>query len=147
MRMNILQLLLVSMGVLLLSCNRDASKHQDPRMSLENKWQLVSIMGTALDPDNPGEMLERVTLEIKVAEMEYLGSDGCNNYFGGIMEMEKEKLSFGIAAGTRKMCMDMEVADQFNLKLPLVNFYKIKSQKLLLFDEKHKKLMEFEVLN
>lgn len=142
--MNILQLVLVSMGVLLLSCNRDASKHQDPRMLLENKWQLVSINGTALDPDNPGETLERVTLEIKVAELEYLGSDGCNNYFGGIKEMDEKKLSFGIAAGTRKMCMDMEVADQFNRTLPLVNFYKIKSQTLLLFDENDKKVMELE---
>jgi len=52
-------------------------------------------------------------MEIKLADMQYTGTDGCNRFMGGITELNEESICFGMAAGTRKMRMDMMIPDQF----------------------------------
>ena len=92
-------------------------------------------------PENDGIDIPR--LEIVASEMKYTGSDGCNNFMGGLVVLDDEHLKFGIAAGTRKMCMEMKIPDQFNERLPLVNSYLIKKQVLYLLNADGEQVMQF----
>jgi heat shock protein HslJ len=70
-----------------------------------------------------------------------MGNDACNQYNGGIIELDDQTIRFGIAAGTRMMCMDMRIPDLFNASLPKVNTWEIKENKLKLFDANGKEVM------
>lgn len=117
-------------------------KERDKRLVLNDIWVLESLNGKTIKHGADSEYLERPRLEIRVGEMKYNGTDGCNNYFGGIIELNESTLRFGIGAGTRKMCPDMELADEFNRTLPEVISYKVENLKLQLFDEDGKELMQ-----
>jgi len=119
-------------------------KEKDARLVLHDIWVLESLNNKAIDPGTDQEHLERPRLEIQVGEMKYYGTDGCNNYFGGIIELGESVLRFGIGAGTRKICPDMEVADEYNRTLPEVKSYKVKDLKLQLFDASGKAVMQFQ---
>ena len=80
-------------------------------------------------------------IEINVGEMRYMGNDGCNNFNGGIIELDESIIRFGISAATRMMCMDMEIPDLFNTSLPEVLNWEIKENKLYLRDADGKEVM------
>lgn len=140
------QLTLAITLVLLISCNRDASRHKNQTMLLNETWQLVSIQGEALNIDSEKDGLEFPNLAFDVVEMKYHGSDGCNRIFGGITELDEKHLKFGIGAGTRRMCLEMDIPDQFNKILSTVFFYKLKGQTLLLLNEDGDRVMVLEKL-
>lgn len=123
---------------------RVLDKKKDPRLVLHHKWMLESLNGKTIARAADPEYLERPSLEIHVGEMRYSGTDGCNTYFGGIVELSEDILRLGIGAGTRKMCPDMEVPDEFNRTLPQVTSYKVKDLKLQLYDEEGKEVMQFQ---
>ncbi|MEN8158208.1 MAG: DUF4377 domain-containing protein [Bacteroidota bacterium] len=119
-------------------------REQDTRLLLHDIWVVESIGGENLTPD-PGE--ERVSLprlEINVGEMRYHGNDGCNNFFGEIIELGETAFRLGIAAGTRKMCPQMEIPGQFNRAVPGVASYKVEEMKLMLFDEEGLEVMRLK---
>lgn len=99
----------------------------------------VNEQELSIDPEKDG--LEIPRLEILAEEMKYTGSDGCNQFMGGLTELDENKLKFGIAAGTRRMCMEMTIPDLINLSLPLVNSYEIKGDVLRLFETNGNELM------
>jgi heat shock protein HslJ len=70
-----------------------------------------------------------------------MGSDACNNFNGGIIELDDSTIRFGIAAGTRMMCMDMEIPDLFNATLPEVLSWKINENMLKFHDADGKEVM------
>ena len=126
-------LIIILAGVFLIACSGTASKQSNQAEILNDTWVLVSIGGEEIhiDPENDG--IETPRLEIIASEMKYTGSDGCNNFMGGLVVLDDEHLKFGIAAGTRRMCMEMKIPDQFNQSLTLVNSYKITRQVLHLY--------------
>ncbi|ACS79096.1 META domain-containing protein [Maridesulfovibrio salexigens] len=75
-------------------------------------------------------------LEINIAKMKVMGTDGCNYINGGIITLTNSELVFSPVAGTKKMCFDMTVPDKFNAILSQVRSYKIAELKLTLFDGK-----------
>jgi heat shock protein HslJ len=119
-------------------------KEKDNRLVLNDIWVLEILNGKVIKAGANTELSERPRLEIHVGEMKYDGTDGCNNYFGGIIELGEARLRFGIGAGTRRMCPDMQVADEFNRTLPLVNSYQVKDLKLQLFDADGNEVMQFQ---
>jgi len=119
-------------------------KEKDVRLVLNDIWVLESLNNKVFDPGTDQDHLERPRLEIQVGEMKYIGTDGCNNYFGGIIELDERVLRFGIGAGTRRMCPDMEIADEYNRTLPEVNSYKVMDLKLHLYDASGKEVMQFQ---
>jgi len=120
------------------------SREKDERLVLNDLWVLESLKGKVISQGANEEHFKRPSLEIHVGEMKYNGTDGCNNYFGGIIELGESTLRFGIGAGTRMMCPDMEVPDEFNRTLPEVNSYKVKDLKLHLFDADGTEVMQFQ---
>ena len=134
-------LFLISVSLILISCNTPAQKETDQRPLLNDSWLLVSINGTVISIDSEKDGVETPGLEISVSEMKYTGTDGCNRMMGSLTELDEEVLKFGIAAGTRRMCMEMAIPDEFNRCLPLVNTYKIKDQTLHLFNENGEEIL------
>lgn len=128
---------------ILLSCSGgDKTDQQDRELKVNDSWIPIVINQESLLADTDG--LSLPTLEINVAEMLYSGSDGCNNFNGGIVELDKKIIRFGVAAGTRMMCMDMNIPDLFNRTLPEVMTWEIKKEKLHLFDADGNELMQLK---
>lgn len=119
-------------------------KEKDKRLVLNDIWVLERLNEEVLKTGADTELSERPRLEIHVGEMKYNGTDGCNNYFGGIIEISEVTLRFGIGAGTRRMCPDMQIADAYNRTLADVGRYKVEGQKLLLFDADGAEVMQFQ---
>ena len=150
------QLLLIAVCIFLVSCSGDrtknADKHismvleekQDKKILLNDIWIATSIGGTAININPETDGIEAPMMEIKLADMQYTGTDGCNRFMGGITELDEESIHFGIATGTRKMCMDMMIPDQFNKALPLVASYKQEDLILTLFNEEGEELIQFK---
>lgn len=119
-------------------------KRPDLRVRLHDIWIVSSLEGKEIKPGTDGLLPELPRLEIRVDEMKYYGNDGCNNLTGGIIELDDSTLKFGVAAGTRKMCRNMQIPDQFNPILQEVASYKINNRKLFLYDIKGEELMQLQ---
>jgi len=117
-------------------------KKQDMKVRINDIWVADRIQGESLVLGADGITLP--LLEINVGEMGYMGSDGCNNFTGGLIELDEHTIRFGIAAGTRMMCMNMKIPDLFNTTLPEVMSWKIKENGLHLFDADGKELMQLK---
>ena len=124
---------------LFLSCSA-GNKQADIRIN--DIWVADLIQGESLELGTDGITLPR--LEINVGEMRYTGSDGCNNFNGGLIELDEHTIRFGLAAGTRMMCTNMKIPDLFNTTLPEVMNWKIKDNRLHLFDAEGKELMQLK---
>jgi len=137
-------LLLITASLFLISCKAPTKKETDQRPLLNASWLLVSINGQdiSIDPEKDG--IEIPSLEINVNEMKYSGTDGCNRMMGSLSELDEKVLKFGVAAGTRMMCMEMTIPDEFNKTLGLVFSYEIEDQTLLLLNENGVELMRFK---
>lgn len=114
-------------------------KRQDLKLRINDIWVAIEIKGEILPSEE--DSISFPQLEINVGEMRYMGNDACNNYNGGIIELDDQTIRFGIAAGTRMMCMDMKIPDLFNTSLPEVLTWEIQENKLQLFDANGKEVM------
>ncbi|MCE4564288.1 META domain-containing protein [Maribellus sp. CM-23] len=112
------------------------TKGTEAKVLLNDIWVAEWMEGQYLDNET-----DLPRLEINSTKMEAAGTDGCNNLHGRISELTNTKLTFGVMAGTRMMCADMNIPDKFNQLLPKVRSYKISELKLSLFDEQGEVLM------
>ncbi len=132
--------------LLLNGCSGESKiNSQKPDKSLNATWIAEYINGISITSDSETGPEKLPQLEINMEELKYTGNDGCNNIFGGITELDQEILVFGMGAGTRMMCQNMEIPDLFNQTLPRVASYKIKKNKLHLFDKEGNELMQFKL--
>ena len=114
-------------------------KREDPSFRLNDNWKVLWLKEENI-PSAP-EGISPPRLEIRVGELRYMGNDGCNNFTGGIIELDETTIRFGIAAGTRMMCPEMHVPDLFNSTLPEVLSWEIKENMLHLFDAGGREVM------
>lgn len=119
-------------------------KEKDKKLVLHEVWMLETLNGKAISEQDNSAHFTGPRLEIHVGEMRYAGTDGCNQIFGGIIEITENILRFGIGAGTRMMCPEMEVPDEFNRTLPQVNSYEVRDLKLHLFDAAGNEVLQFQ---
>jgi len=115
----------------------------DKKVILNDTWILKGMEGKPLDTYPGYESLETPQLDIKVIEMQYAGSDGCNRVIGGLIALDESEIKFGVGAGTRKACPNMEIPDRFNRLIQQVNNYRVERGHLFLFDADGKELLEF----
>jgi heat shock protein HslJ len=117
-------------------------KKQDERFRINDQWEVLKIKEENIQPDMEG--ISTPQLEIHVGEMRYSGNDGCNNYNGGIIEMDEQLIRFGVAAATRMMCPEMRIPDLFNAILPEVKSWEVKENKLHLFNAEGTEVMQLK---
>jgi heat shock protein HslJ len=115
-------------------------KNRDDSLKLNDIWALESINGETLDLEN-GE--ERPRLEINLHKKQIFGSDGCNNFSGGIKSLDEKSMIFGAIISTRKACMNMETSNKFNQNMANVQSYSLEGLKLHLNDIQGNELFVF----
>lgn len=116
-------------------------KTQDSRLRLHDIWALTHIDGQPIK--EPMEGMERPRLEIQVAAMKAMGTDGCNGFNGGIQTLTESALVFGPLASTMMMCPDMSLANPFNRAMREVQAYQLKGLELILKREDSKEILRF----
>jgi len=97
---------------------------------LHNIWVIEAMQGEALNAEDFAKGLP--TLEFKPEEEQVSGQDGCNRIFGKITT-KGNQLTFGMLAGTRMACPNMEKSDQLGKLLNEQTFtYTFAPRQLLL---------------
>ena len=127
--------------ILITACQVKKEAQNNDVTRLHDIWALVSLEGKKFEP---GDARKHPTLEIFVADKRVAGNDGCNNIFGDIKTLSASELKFGMLAGTKMMCQNMEVSDTFGRLLAQVSTYGLKELRLHLYDEEGKELLVFK---
>lgn len=119
-------------------------KNPDPIFALYDIWALENISEEPIKMPGNNTGLTRPSIEINLTEMKIMGTDGCNQFFGPVKNVEDGIIEFGDMAGTMKMCMNMEIPDKFNQALGQVAKYNRENLKLIFFDESGVELLRFK---
>jgi heat shock protein HslJ len=114
------------------------SKEVDRKLRINDIWVASKIGEIQIQQL---EMQPRI--EISVKDMSLQGTDGCNSIRASLKTLTETDVTFGAAMGTRKLCPNMEIPNAFNVALQSVNSYEIKENKLYLFDNNVKELIQF----
>lgn len=120
----------------------ELEKIQDSRLRLHDIWVLTHLHGQTIK--DPIEGMERPRLEIQVADMRAMGTDGCNGFNGGIQTLTDSALVFAPLASTLMMCRDMSVADPFNRAMREVRRYQLEDLELILMNEESEEILRFQ---
>lgn len=119
-------------------------KKSDPIFALHDIWALETIKENQITKPDNNSRLTTPSIEINLTEMKIMGNDGCNQFFGPVKNVEKGILEFGDMGSTMKMCMNMEIPNQFNQAIAKVAKYKVEKMKLTLFDSEDMELLRFK---
>lgn len=135
-------------GSVLSGCALNESQYKNSALTktankkiLNDIWVLEAIEGETITLTQD---TERPRLEIQLAEMRMMGTDGCNGYFASIDYIDEQKIQFGPIASTRKYCAEMVIPDSYSQKMNAVEIYQIENLKLRLFDEAGHELLLFQ---
>jgi heat shock protein HslJ len=118
-------------------------KKPDPKFRIHDIWALEAINGETVENPNENDRMQRPSIEINLTEMRIMGTDGCNNFFGPVKNIDESDLTFGPMGSTMKMCYDMEIPNKFNAAMNNVSNYKIENLKLYFFDDAGVELLRF----
>lgn len=105
------------------------SKERDTKLRLNDIWVATHLNTAALD--RSGKLPQ---IELSLKTMQLMGTDGCNSIRAKMDNLTETEISFGPAMGTKKMCPNMDVSNQFNSALSTVSFYEFNALELSLFD-------------
>lgn len=114
------------------------NKEFDSKTLLNDIWTLVKINGGKIN-----KMAKLPTLEINLSKMQVMGNNGCNSYTGKINKVNSSVIEFGPIASTKKMCLQMEIPDNFDKAISKVASYKIENSILTLFDKEGNEVLAF----
>lgn len=117
---------------------RVLNKQFDPTVRLNDIWMLETLNGQPIDS---AQLVKQPYLEIHLADRQVMGHDGCNNFNGTIRQVDSMVIVLGPIAGTRKMCPDMQIPDQFDQLLNQITTYRIEMGILYLYDQQGNGLM------
>ena len=97
----------------------------------------------------PAVLEERFAAQLAfLREMaESLPIDVCSDEPLAGIELDESAIRFGIAAGTRMMCLDMKIPDLFNTTIPEVVSWRIKETRLQLYNAGGKEVMQLKALD
>ena len=109
-----------------------------PRVQLHDIWIAIRIGGNPINRMTP---IPR--LEINLTENKVYGSDGCNEFSGTLDLVTANQIAIGNIASTKKMCPDIEAADQYNRQLDLVTSYRLEGLNLILEDRNGHEVLAF----
>ena len=115
-------------------------KRSDKKVRLHDIWALKRINGKDIPRGKESGLETLPMLEIYLAEMRFLGNDGCNQIRGELTMATESNLQFGNIAGTKKMCREMNIPKAFRKALAQTATYKLKNLMLILVDENGKEL-------
>lgn len=112
---------------------------KQPNPALGGKWMNIKIKEDSIQKFN-----DTPELTIDLDNMMIAGKDGCNNFNASINTVTSEVLKFDAIASTKMMCPEMELSNQFLNALRTTVTYKIKGDKLILFDHNQEQVLVFK---
>jgi heat shock protein HslJ len=118
-------------------------KRPDPKFRIHDIWALEAINGETFDNPHENDRMQRPSIEINLTEMKIIVTDGCNNFFGPVKNIDDSDLTFGPLGSTMKMCYKIEIPNKFNAAMAKVGKYKIEDLKLYFFDDAGVELLRF----
>lgn len=118
-------------------------KKPDPKFRIHDIWALEAIDGKTVEKPHENDRMQQPSIEVNLTEMRIMGTDGCNNFFGPVKNIEDSDLTFGPLGATMKMCYNMEIPTKFNVAINKVSKYKIEDLKLYFFDDSGAELLRF----
>ncbi|MFB1003699.1 MAG: META domain-containing protein, partial [Bacteroidia bacterium] len=127
--------------ILLSACHMQKEADSNNIHKLQNLWTLSSMADEDLDLNDVSKL---PTLKIDVADMRVSGNDGCNNIMGSIETLTATEFKFGMLAGTKMMCQDMEVPRKLGQRLPEVRTYMLTPLKLHFYDADGNELLTYK---
>lgn len=113
-------------------------KEYEPKLLLNNKWTLVELRNAPVI----GENVPFIEFNLDLRKMS--AGDGCNTLVGEIKSVMDEKINLGNVISTRKICQEMELANQYGPLLSQINSYKIENQKLIIYDGNNSEILAFK---
>lgn len=113
-------------------------KMDSRKKELAGEWILNEILGEDIIDS---EITPSITFDF--SKMSVYGMDGCNNYFGPIENLDENTLELGVLASTKKMCIDMKIADDYSKTLNEVKGYKIEGDELILLNVDGEEILIF----
>jgi heat shock protein HslJ len=119
-------------------------KKPDTKFRIHDIWALEAIDGQIVEKPNENDRMQTPSIEVNLTEMKIMGSDGCNNFFGPVKNIEDDELTIGPLGSTMKMCFNMDIPNKFNVAINKVSKYKIENLKLYFFDKKGSELLRFK---
>lgn len=112
--------------------NKDTTENESNDISRINDiWVLTELNGNEFDRTL---LQKHPTLEVHIAENRVIGNDGCNNFFGGLEKLTADELNIGMLAGTKMMCPNINISNEFTTALQSTATYKIAEMQLHLYD-------------
>lgn len=108
------------------------------KLRIHDIWSAVRIESYPIN-----RMVTVPRLEVNTKEMKIYGNDGCNNYFGTILDLNEETIAINGIGSTRKMCPDMEVPQRFNAALSKISSYRFDKQLLIFSDKDGNEVLAF----
>lgn len=119
-------------------------KTPDPIFRIHDIWALEAIGGQNVERPDENDHMQNPSIEINLTEMRIMGTDGCNNFFGSIKNIDEDELTFGQLGSTMKMCPNMEVPGKFNAAINKVARFRIENLKLYFYDSEGHDLLRFK---
>jgi heat shock protein HslJ len=127
----------------ILSCKAQQPKQatgENQQVSIDGRWTLIEVDGqksSELSYNSPPY------IEIKSAENRISGSDGCNNFFGQLEQLDAERIEIGLMGSTKAYCPEIKDSDQLGQYLNAVRTYRISGKNLSLYDAAGKQVLVF----
>lgn len=121
----------------------EKNKVKSPMMdeSISNQeWSLKMINGTTVDKF---DSRKAPTMLLMAKDKKISGTDGCNNYFGNIEEMDGNSLKVSMLGKTKMACINNKLPELFSDKLSKITSYKMMNDQLILLDASGDELLIF----
>ncbi|AWW00292.1 DUF4377 domain-containing protein [Arcticibacterium luteifluviistationis] len=120
---------------------RVIQKEYEPKLFLDNNWTLIELNNAPVIGENAP------TIQFNLDLRKMTANDGCNNLVSEIKSVMDDKINLGNVVGTKKMCEEMELANQYGPLLSKINSYKIEDQKLVIYDSNNIEILAFKRSN
>lgn len=118
-------------------------KKPDTKARLHDIWALEAINGEETDFTDESLRLSHPTIEFNLAEMRVFGTNGCNDFKGGLKTVTETQLEISPLASTRKACISPVIPNLVNAALNEVSAYELKGLKLRLLNADGREVLRY----
>ena len=102
----------------------------------KDTWKLTEFNKQTIDSDSEQPI-------ISFNDGEITGFLGCNDFFGSY-ELNNNTIKINPVARTLKMCANITLEDRLNESFQFMNYYKIESNILKIYDNNHNEIAVFK---
>ncbi|MEZ7992854.1 MAG: DUF4377 domain-containing protein [Flavobacteriaceae bacterium] len=114
-------------------------KQIDRSYLLNDTWVPIRIFG---NPVNKKISMPR--MELNMSKMQVFGTNGCNNYRGKIKIFTSTHIQFSNIGTTKKMCLDMNSSNSYDIALKKTRYYKLGNLELTFLDDSGNETVSFK---